>query len=436
MQTKFSKFTAFALLFGALLVGCSDDDKTPALQPAEMKLISPASGSTLDMGTDEFKDGIELTWQGVEGVTSYILEISNKSDFSNVVLNISGNQLVYQWILSNIEAMCEELGIDYEETIVLYWRVSPTNPEAFSEVNSEAFSFTLKRRPHPGLYGEWLFDTEDFEAAATGNRLEKHWNQNSPDATEANQFQLVDGPVPGDKAVRMYLDGWFIMDHGIQPRKGEEYVSCYTFLYDVKFNLGAVHNDATYYIFSSNNLCFFGYGSHGQPKPENCVNKGPECYTQILATHVIGYVWDGDTEGRFASAKAFLDFDSGGSLGNATRFSSHKNDEGFDHFVPIVNTWYRFIVRWDMYQNPPIAEVWVDGVRRIWPTDTEIAKFVPDLCQMRANWLKDGVVIFGQNGRHNDEPADFARAAVWDYALSEAEIKALGKAGDPTNIGR
>jgi hypothetical protein len=424
MQTKFFKIAMIALFASAFIVSCSDDDKEPAKVPAEMKLDFPAGGATIDMQADEYKEGIELKWLAVENVSSYILEVSNKDDFSNLLVNISGNQTSYAWTMGDIDTRLEELGIAYEEQLLLYWRVKPANPLDFSEVIEETRSFLIVRRKHPGLYGEWLFDTSDYGKATTGTDLEVKFAEQQGDYTLANQFALVDGPVAGDKACRIGAWGWFICRHGIPAEKGDEYVSRYTLLTDIKFN--NVGNGGSYHIMACTNLCWFGWGSHGANRPESCTSGGLQ---QILQ----GYsVMPSNAEGTAQYSIA---------LSNATYLSTHSSPDDFDDnqlFIPKVDTWYRMVLTVDLKLTTPRAEVWIDGIRRVWPSDTQLSKFTADLASTRINWLPEGVVLAAgsSGGSSNMFTADYARIAIWDYALTKAEVEALGVAGDPTEIGR
>jgi len=418
MQTTFFKLTTLALFTGALFVSCGDDEeKEPEKVPVEIVPAFPAEGSTIDMEDEAYKlAGLEFKWDAFEGVTSYILEVADNSDFSNPLVNISGNQTTYLWPSGEIDAKLKALGIAYEGTQTLYWRVQAVNTEDFSESSYKTSSFILKRRVNPGLYGEWLFDTEDWEKAERGNPLELHWALNG-DYTKANQFEWADGPKEGDKALRIHSNGWLICDHGLPLAQSSDlYVSRYTLLFDVKFN-----NNGTYYEMSCTSLCWYGFGSHGKEKPADCT-RAHTPGMNILQGFSFEQLGNTLTNRQIA-------------LSNATFISSRSQDDR--QYVPMPGDWVRVVLAVDLKSVPIRAEVWLDGVKRVYPTDTQLSSFTDDMTKTRINWLPEGVVLFPQQGEANMlSSADYARVAIWDYALTEDEIVALGVAGDPTTVGQ
>jgi len=408
-----------ALTMSAMFAGCGDDEnKEPEKVPAEMVLDAPADGATADMSAEEWSDGIEFKWLAVEGVTSYLLEVSTKADFDSLSLNITGNQLSYFWPSGTVDAELVALDVDYEETVRFYWRVTPVNAEDFSEVIPETRSLTVKRREHPGLYGEWLFDTEEHGKANVGNDLEMYINQSTAGTTFDNQFELVDGVKAGDRAVRMHANGWFICPHGIKPDPGDQYVSRYTLMFDVKFN-----DQTTYMEMCCSNLCWYGFGSQQKQRPDNCkYTGGNDIIEQCLSFERVGN-----------SATNQI------ALSNATYLSSHPENalNAAGRWSMVTNKWYRVVLSVDLKLSPPRAEVWIDGVKRLYPTDTQINKFSPDLRSCLINLLPEGFILFCQQGEANLlATADFSVAAIWSYALPDAEIVALGVAGDSYQLGR
>lgn len=78
----------------------------------------------------------------------------------------------------------------------------------------------------------WLFDDPaNLTKATVGKALEMVRNISyNPDA----QFLSVDGPIVGNKAVRIPVNCHFLADHGMIPKAGQNYVAEYTLFFEFK----------------------------------------------------------------------------------------------------------------------------------------------------------------------------------------------------------
>jgi len=172
---------------------------------------------------------------------------------------------------------------------------------------------------------------------------------------------------------------------------------------------------------SCTSLCWYGFGSHGKEKPADCT-RAHTPGMNILQGFSFEQLGNTLTNRQIA-------------LSNATFISSRSQDDR--QYVPMPGDWVRVVLAVDLKSVPIRAEVWLDGVKRVYPTDTQLSSFTDDMTKTRINWLPEGVVLFPQQGEANMlSSADYARVAIWDYALTEDEIVALGVAGDPTTVGQ
>jgi|GEM_PF-2330626 len=80
--------------------------------------------------------------------------------------------------------------------------------------------------------GSWLFDDPaNLTKATVGKVLEMVRNTSyNPNA----QFLPVDGPAVDNKAVRIPVNCHFLADHGMIPKKGQNYVAEYTLFFEFK----------------------------------------------------------------------------------------------------------------------------------------------------------------------------------------------------------
>ena len=80
--------------------------------------------------------------------------------------------------------------------------------------------------------GSWLFeDPNNLTKATVGKDLEMFRNVDfNPDA----KFLPVDGPTSINKAVRIPLNCYFLADHGMIPKTGQNYISEYTLFFEFK----------------------------------------------------------------------------------------------------------------------------------------------------------------------------------------------------------
>jgi len=186
MKKIFLLFTALLLTTSVFFVGCGDDDNNEqGKSSVEVKLDFPSKDAIIDMGEESYADGITFTWIAQEGVMSYVIEISDREDFANLLVDISGNMVSYLWKFDAIDEECNNLGVGYEETATFYWRVRATNAYDFSEVTIETRAVVVKRQPTPPY--EALFNGRLFSAAAlpgdnvsvaSSNTPAKFWDGN------------------------------------------------------------------------------------------------------------------------------------------------------------------------------------------------------------------------------------------------------------------
>ena len=93
-------------------------------------------------------------------------------------------------------------------------------------------SVPIVQRERIKKVGSWLFDDpDDLTKPTMGQALEIVRNiAYNPEA----QFVSVDGPITGNKAVRIPLNCYFLADHGMIPKEGENNISEYTLFLEFK----------------------------------------------------------------------------------------------------------------------------------------------------------------------------------------------------------
>jgi len=417
MVIKFFRFTAFALLASVLIASCKDDDDEETEDNyATMSLDVPLDSATIDMRASA--DGLYFKWWRDADVSDYILELSDREDFSNIIFTTHDNILTYTWDYYEADEALIKLGLVWEEETTLYWRVRAADTSLPTTI--ETRTLYVVRRQRPPVRGEWLFDSDDLDdlgKATTGNDLELRWaTQNG--ATKANQFALVEGPSDDNKAVRLRSNGWFVCRHDCLPDEGSPYVSRYSILFDVRF--GAPQQ--TYKFLSCTSLCWDGVGSDDEL---------PTVCSTGLRYNASGLTFDNLWDGSGSTPLGQI------SLANATYADSHDAD--VDRiWRPQTGVWYRIVLSVDLTLATPEAELWVDGVCRLWPTLSQQSKFVPDLAQCNINLLPEGFILLPQMGNGSSESsyADIAQITLWNRALTEAEIKALSTAGVFSHVGK
>jgi hypothetical protein len=382
MKESFFKIVFLALFSALVLISCSEDEKKSEVVTPEIILSAPADNATINMALAEYELGITFTWTKDPQVTDYLFEISADQTFASTIASVSGNQDSYLWTMGEIETQLLALEVDYEQSKVLYWSVksAKTGQEAITTVRS----FTITRKQHPPKYGEWLFDdATDLAKAFVGNDLKLF-----------GTIRQVDGPVDGDKAVSvLFLDGEIQVDHGITPLPPSKYVNEYTMLFDLKFDLTAIYI-VLYHI--------------------------PEYSPIAVAPHY------------FLAIENPTDGTANGNISGISRMWSVTSSDTLDNWSWKLGDWHRLVFRFKAGEE---MSAWVDGTLRAYASDVTV--LIPD----DSRWVlpPQGFMLFPKGslgGGTNQQTAEsiIARFVIWDYHLSEAEIKALGKAGDPTDI--
>jgi uncharacterized protein (TIGR02145 family) len=142
MKTK--HLFLFAGLLGAMCWACSDNEDPQVLTPT-IELTAPADNSSVDLETIA---SISFAWKSIEGVTAYVLVLSNAQDMSSpqtIALasnpqNISANEL---------DAKAAALGIAEGATAKIYWSVKSNAGEANTQ--TRALNVTRKATPVPTI---------------------------------------------------------------------------------------------------------------------------------------------------------------------------------------------------------------------------------------------------------------------------------------------
>jgi hypothetical protein len=393
MKQNFFRVGFMALMSATLLISCGKDntDEDEAVVTPEIILSAPADNATINMATAEYELGITFTWEKVSQITDYLLEVSADQTFASTVASVSGNQDSYLWTAAEIETQLLLLEVDYEQSKVLYWRVKPAT--IGQEAVTTTRSFTVTRKQHPPKYGEWLFDdASKLEKAFFGNDLKL-----------SGTIKQVDGPNGSDKAVSILgLDGEIEVNHGIKPVGSDKFVNEYTVLLDLKFEIAGI------YVVLYHMAAFCPL-----PVPDPTASQQPNRY--ILAI-------EGPGDGI-----------SGGNISGISQLWSVTGSDTLDNWSWALNDWHRLVFRFKAEEE---MSAWVDGTLRAYARD------ITQLVRDGSRWVlpPEGFILFpkggaGGGGNQTTKEAICARMAIWDYHLSEAEIKALGKAGDPTDIG-
>jgi hypothetical protein len=393
MKTNLFKLV-FVMLIGITVLGsCKKDNKEPEPVTPEITLSAPADGATFNMAAAENATGITFTWTKDVQVTDYLLKVSAEQTFATTVLSVSGNQNSYLWTSTEIEAKLQELSVDYEQSKTLYWTV--VSAKLDQEAITETRSFSITRKQHPPKYGEWLFeDPTNFGKAAVGNDLEVKWGEG--EVTKEETFESVAGVSGSDKAVRIGYFGWFIARHGITPIGTDTRINTYSVLWDVNFR----HGGNTVYGWMSS------YVGYNHPQMQHSGEEGKIVCMTMSSQEISG---------------------------TTNMFSVEEEDDLDDYLMPI-NEWHRVVLRVDLVNL--IMDTYVDGELKATTIERRKERLIPNNC--RWAWDPEGVVFFpplASGGFQQEKKVDVSRMTIWDYCLTQAEIEALGAAGDPTDIG-
>jgi hypothetical protein len=426
MQTKYLKMSMYALLISALTFACGDDEedeKEPEVITAVIELSSPADAATFDMQTVE---AITFEWKKDANLSDYQLLVSATQDLANPVVSITGDQASYEWAGSTIEAVLIELGVDYLGSQVFYWSVKPTSLTI--ETETSVRSFTVTRKNHPPKYGEWLFDQvtatagdgfgtvkgligEDLRirGTTTVSAFATAWYPVKTFGWEDGK----NGPKAGLKALDLKGLSWLQVTHGMKPQGSDKYINCYTMLWDYyAVSLSSEKNTVT--------LC--------NPFLDNYWTR-PEL--DLAALSAIPKNAD-----RGASLNQCMSIENMGPTGTGnisgvqTIWSNTADtfpDDMGNTFV--TGKWYRLVWRVDLTNQK--MDFWVDGKGLAYDRSNPTV-----LVKDASRWALDPDGFYICATRNANILTDrIGRFVIWDYYISNDEVKALGVAGDPTDIG-
>jgi hypothetical protein len=407
MKQNFFRIGFMALMSATLLISCGEDDKDKEDEVVvipEIKLSSPEHRASFNMADAANELGINFTWEKDAQVSDYLFELSTEETFETTVASVSGNQSEYLWTMGEIETQMVALAVDYEQLKVFYWRVRSSRID--QEVTTSVRSISVTRRQHPPKYGEWLFeDFGNLGKATIGTDLELNTQ---------GTYSQVDGPVAGDMALSVYGDLCQVtVWHGIEPVAPNKFVHEYTVLWDVNFTLSGV-------FIMMRQPEEAGESPTGTPNHFFAIQRPGN--NPDDASHISGV-------GVMYSSTASDTLDNHSVAGYPTcPYVGNPYPTGYFFGT---NVWHRLVFRFKAGEE---MSAWTDGEIRGYATD--ITPLAPETSMWNLGPRFTMFVNSGGGDFQQTKEAKVARIAIWDYALSADEIKALGNAGDPTDIGQ
>jgi hypothetical protein len=184
-------------------------------------LKTPANIHSIDMNSTEGSPSCIFSWTEAEGITSYTLKISTRSDFQadrTVEFN-AGNK-------SSLELDVSEFADVSGGSARYYWTVVPSS--ATGRVNTQTRTLSVFRRLFPS--GLWLFDDpSSLFKASTGEDLIE-------ESSGGNRITAAEGPSAGNSAIFVPEFSYLTCRHGVIPEPGETYVNKFTVLMNIKLS--------------------------------------------------------------------------------------------------------------------------------------------------------------------------------------------------------